>query len=429
MLLRTRHGESSATRQLLGTGKPMCIICDVRLAFNNGIKTYPTCGLTCAELLKLMQEQDNNPTAAQNNMPADRPLCVVCNVRPRFNNGRRAFPTCGHKCANTKEVNDMIIASRSVMKTVNGGSSVSMCEVCDQRPKYEIGGKVHRTCGHECAVRLRALNVQIETLQEIVTDLVANDDKGRNIDQGTITAVSSKKSAPSSNSDLPIQKLIFECIICFDTLGGRDLSQIACEHTICIDCMKQFILSALDEGQYPIICPSCKIGKQRLDKPISIIDDKIMWSLGLGEAELSKFEKLQMLLHSVEITCPKCKESMFVDRNDYKDTKIIFCPLLLCNFSWCRDCKQEIVHVNTPHSCDGSKELEHLIKENGWKICPGCQTPVQKSEGCNHMACLAPGCNTHFCYLCGESIAQSVISEEIKDAKTKHYVRCQLFEH
>jgi hypothetical protein len=46
-------------------------------------------------------------------------------------------------------------------------------------------------------------------------------------------------------------------------------------------------------------------------------------------------------------------------------------------------------------------ELDHLMKEKGWKYCPGCKTPYQKAEGCNHMTCTSPGCNTQFCYACG----------------------------
>ena len=32
------------------------------------------------------------------------------------------------------------------------------------------------------------------------------------------------------------------------------------------------------------------------------------------------------------------------------------------------------------------------------KKCPKCQTPIEKSDGCNKMTCHR--CNTYFCYLC-----------------------------
>ncbi|KAF8308214.1 hypothetical protein DL93DRAFT_2087228 [Clavulina sp. PMI_390] len=34
--------------------------------------------------------------------------------------------------------------------------------------------------------------------------------------------------------------------------------------------------------------------------------------------------------------------------------------------------------------------------------CPGCTTPVEKSDGCNHMCCSR--CGAHFCYTCGERL-------------------------
>ncbi|KAJ7739825.1 hypothetical protein B0H16DRAFT_60005 [Mycena metata] len=80
------------------------------------------------------------------------------------------------------------------------------------------------------------------------------------------------------------------------------------------------------------------------------------------------------------------------------------------------------------HSCDGSSELEHLMKSRGWKHCPGCKTPFQKSSGCNHMTCMSPGCNTHFCYVCGKSIVRSAHRREIQTAVSAHYRRCNLFE-
>ncbi|KAJ7787910.1 hypothetical protein B0H14DRAFT_2951272 [Mycena olivaceomarginata] len=68
------------------------------------------------------------------------------------------------------------------------------------------------------------------------------------------------------------------------------------------------------------------------------------------------------------------------------------------------------------------------MKSRGWKHCPGCKTPFQKSDGCNHMTCMSPGCNTHFCYLCGQSIVRSALQREVRSAVSAHYRRCRLFE-
>ncbi|KAF9475832.1 hypothetical protein BDN70DRAFT_209294 [Pholiota conissans] len=71
------HAESSSARQLLGTGRPLCVICGVRPAFNNGRKAYPTCGLTCASHLNaLMQIADDAPKSDPLTQHTNKPLCV-----------------------------------------------------------------------------------------------------------------------------------------------------------------------------------------------------------------------------------------------------------------------------------------------------------------------------------------------------------------
>ncbi|THG97621.1 hypothetical protein EW026_g4416 [Hermanssonia centrifuga] len=123
-----------------------------------------------------------------------------------------------------------------------------------------------------------------------------------------------------------------------------------------------------------------------------------------------------------------CKQSFFVDKQEYEATNIIACPLPRCQNSWCRSCNHLIDQNGPPHSCDGTAELRHLMGQRGWKYCPGCQTPAEKVDGCNHMTCTSPGCNTHFCYLCGKAIVRSVKRQEIKDALSRHYRSCRMFE-
>ncbi|GAB1311338.1 hypothetical protein MFIFM68171_01548 [Madurella fahalii] len=41
-----------------------------------------------------------------------------------------------------------------------------------------------------------------------------------------------------------------------------------------------------------------------------------------------------------------------------------------------------------------------LSREMGWKRCPDCKRWVEKTDGCNHIACI---CGCHFCYRCGRA--------------------------
>jgi hypothetical protein len=61
---------------------------------------------------------------------------------------------------------------------------------------------------------------------------------------------------------------------------------------------------------------------------------------------------------------------MFVARDEHEEATIIVCPLPDCNQAWCKQC-QQLVDSNGPmHSCDGTSELDHLMKQEGWKYCP-----------------------------------------------------------
>ena len=99
---------------------------------------------------------------------------------------------------------------------------------------------------------------------------------------------------------------------------------------------------------------------------------------------------------------PRCKRSAFVGREEHDNAKVIACPLPGCRFLWCGVCQQQVPFEGPMHSCDGTSELDHLMKTKGWKYCPGtacfrirlgcvltektgCKTPIQKVMGCNHM--------------------------------------------
>ena len=76
---------------------------------------------------------------------------------------------------------------------------------------------------------------------------------------------------------------------------------------------------------------------------------------------------------------------------------------------WCKLCQQSISQEGPEHSCDGMAELDHLMKQRGWKYCPSkpriccrfhvatvllnffadCKTPIEKGTGCNHMTASA----------------------------------------
>ena len=102
----------------------------------------------------------------------------------------------------------------------------------------------------------------------------------------------------------------------------------------------------------------------------------------------------------------RCQRSVHVDRQEYEESRMLVCPLPDCNHIWCKACQQSFTIGDPPHSCDGTSELDHLMKQRGWKYCPSmcpcyvtrrhlqsladCKTPVQRDGGCSHMTVRDP---------------------------------------
>ncbi|KAK0202721.1 hypothetical protein DFS33DRAFT_1385094 [Desarmillaria ectypa] len=218
---------------------------------------------------------------------------------------------------------------------------------------------------------------------------------------------------------------LFDCAICLETFPLDSAARVAeCNHLTCRNCLRQHLLTTLYDHRFPVFCPTCIDGDKK-----SILSETLVLDIGIPEKEYCIFEELQMSAFSILLHCRQCKKSAFVDRTEYQEASIITCPLPGCNYTWCKSCQQSVDVTGPQHSCDGSSELDHLMKQRGWKYCPGCKTPVQKESGCNHMTCMSPGCNTHFCYICGGKIVQSALRIDIQAAVSDHYRRrCALFE-
>ncbi|KAF9220031.1 hypothetical protein BS17DRAFT_715811 [Gyrodon lividus] len=219
----------------------------------------------------------------------------------------------------------------------------------------------------------------------------------------------------------------FHCGICLEDQPEDNVAKIdGCSHAMCRSCLREFVRSKVEEHRFPILCPMCTaVGNNPNPAAIS---RSLAEQIGITEQQCQIWIEMELAQLSVLIHCRNCKRSAFVDRQDHKEMYNIVCPLRGCNHVWCKACQQTIVPGGPKHSCDGSSELDHLMKEKGWQYCPNCKTPIQKDTGCNHMTCISPGCNSHFCYLCGGMIVQSAVRNDVGHAVSKHYQKCQLFE-
>ncbi|KAI9434828.1 hypothetical protein H4582DRAFT_1818325 [Lactarius indigo] len=222
---------------------------------------------------------------------------------------------------------------------------------------------------------------------------------------------------------------VFQCGICMEDMPEDSVARPdPCGHPFCRECMRGYVSSRLEEHRFPVLCPTCTAGKGK-GKDVTGVSQALALNLGLTDEQFSIWTEMEMVAFSVLLHCRKCERSMFVAKDEHDEAKIIPCPLPDCSHAWCKQCQQTIDFNGPKHSCDGTSELDHLMKQQGWKYCPSCKTPIQKVSGCNHMSCMTPACNTHFCYLCGGLIVKSALGQEVREATSNHFSsNCALFE-
>ncbi|KAG1730054.1 hypothetical protein EDB19DRAFT_1741415 [Suillus lakei] len=218
----------------------------------------------------------------------------------------------------------------------------------------------------------------------------------------------------------------FSCVICMEEQPVDNIVDLECKHSICRICILGHISSKIEEHRFPVLCPVCMTEKN--NRQPGVISGLLVQQIGIDERQYAIWEEMELGQFSVLLHCRKCQRSVPVDRQEHDESRMLVCPLPGCGHIWCKACQQSFTIGDPPHSCDGTSELDHLMKQRGWKYCPNCKTPVQRDGGCSHMTCISPGCNTHFCYVCGENIVRSALRGDIQNAVAAHYRVCKLFD-
>ncbi|KIK76925.1 hypothetical protein PAXRUDRAFT_835170 [Paxillus rubicundulus Ve08.2h10] len=146
----------------------------------------------------------------------------------------------------------------------------------------------------------------------------------------------------------------YHCGICLDDFPEDDAVRIeSCGHDICRGCVRGHVCAKIDERRFPVLCPVC-MADHTNDNPGSMT-----------------YPLYNFLYTYIDLRCvPRCQHSAFIDRGDLEATNELRCPVSGCDHMWCRKCQQSIDPKGPTHSCDGASELNHLMKERGWKYCP-----------------------------------------------------------
>ncbi|KAI8850379.1 hypothetical protein BC829DRAFT_488742 [Chytridium lagenaria] len=280
----------------------------------------------------------------------------------------------------------------------------------------------------------------------------------------------------------PVAKLfdqsLVTCGICFDDMkGALCLCFNACRHSYCRECLKDYFSLMIQEGEIKqVACPdeSCKKKQARaaIDAaplpgsavvkaiPLITVDDSEVLAI-VGEELFARYTELKMkqaLEGRMDVTyCPRplCQSPVIKETGD---EKLCICPS--CRFAFCFFCGRtwhgyaqfckisKILEVakeyrdasdavkRTLEIRYGRKVLEKALRDlndealnaewlkSNTQSCPSCCVSVQRSYGCSHITCRV--CETHFCYLCGDTLKASNPYAHYNDKRSQCYNR--LFE-
>lgn len=173
------------------------------------------------------------------------------------------------------------------------------------------------------------------------------------------------------------------CGICLENCPLQDIMTLSnCQkaHCYCRSCMIAWATSQINEGIVHIQCPgagSCN-GYFLHNEIRDILPSKV----------LTKYERFFKIKYNPQYReCPKCQHGCSSGSIDE--------PLIVCSECGCEYC---FVHTNAhpgqtcqEYSQGLSKHIKKELKESARylqmvaKACPRCNSPTEKSGGCNHM--------------------------------------------
>ena len=191
------------------------------------------------------------------------------------------------------------------------------------------------------------------------------------------------------------------CGICYEELSEVDTKSLDCGHIFCGECWISFLETASREGSMSFLntrCPQHKCNARlRSDHFKTVVPtNELLFMNRWDEAYIDAFIELDPAYRYCP--GPDCEFVATVPL-DGQRCQSITCER--CETSFCFKCGDKPHH---PATCGDYAEFGKLmgsstfwVKKNA-KPCPGCQAPIEKNDGCNHMTC--GKCHQQFCWVC-----------------------------
>jgi len=187
-----------------------------------------------------------------------------------------------------------------------------------------------------------------------------------------------------------------KCLICLETFGEQGAVLLrACDHSFCVDCLKNYVSASEATGQIVLTCPLNECKK-------AISQRELIAIVGL-----EKFEKLdrraleRIIAHDNTFhmcATPDCAYLVCWEGGS-DGLPWMLCPK--CGHERCLKCGKEPYHKGK--TCQEVLQAEEdllnqeLFKRLNYRPCPQCKIPIEKSDGCNKMLCY---CGCKFCSEC-----------------------------
>lgn len=192
-----------------------------------------------------------------------------------------------------------------------------------------------------------------------------------------------------------------KCLICLEEFNLEDELNywLDCSCIIHNTCFDQYIASCINDNSLPIKCPEC-------NKEIN--SSFVYESLIQGNQSLiPKYEKFTLNYYAMhngnDVNCCPTAGCSYIFFYEEGDARFV-CPT--CEKDYCLPCKTD---WHEGISCEENKKLTNtnyldekfnaFVKGAQYKQCPFCSAWVERSGGCDYMACR---CGKAFCYRCGE---------------------------
>nr|XP_056703763.1 E3 ubiquitin-protein ligase RNF14 [Euleptes europaea] len=224
---------------------------------------------------------------------------------------------------------------------------------------------------------------------------------------------------------------MYLCNICFsEKLGSECMHFMDCMHVYCKVCLKDYFEIQIRDGQVHCLnCPEPECSSVATPGQVKEL---------VGEQLFARYDRL-LLQSSLDlmadvVNCPRLRCQTPVMQEPCCSMAICsrckhaFCIMCLKAYHGVSPCKvsiEKLIDLETDYlEADdarrkfleqryGKRVIQKALEERGsreWldknsKLCPSCETPIQKLDGCNKMTCT--GCKKHFCWICMRSLSNT----------------------